>query len=661
MQQAAAWTPWVWWCLIRYANTPRTGGERLAGPRRLVMASVVLGLQCLAGHFQIAALSVVGALVWLLSRVRWRSTNSRGAQKGRRRSRPAAWGLDWRRALGGWLLTCVCAVGLFAIQWLPTFDYLRLCTRVQHTYRDFVENSWNPVSTVGWVLPMLFGQRTPNFFDQPYWGPSHQVEQFGYAGVLPLFLAVAALRSGWRSDPRRRPWILLGAFGLLLSLGQYGLICPLLYWIPGSSLFRCPARALLLVNLALAALAAVTLHDLGVALGKKRAALRRTVARWTSRPLASALVLVALPLLVVLAAAPWMSAELRTAALRAIRPWNTAVWAPFLTALVSFSALAGVVRLGHGARAVWLLTIVSTLDLAVIGWTIDVPTAAGDPRQLITPEPPVDWMEAVAESSHRLWVVTGRHHETPGEYVRPVEKAVANTDVLRQIASLTDYGPLHPRTIVERFGFEPWGETRAPERLLADTRWMRLYNVGWVLLCDEYWPAPVEGELATTTAQGWRLYEVPGAAGDAFFADAAQSGAAQCLRNSPSALTILADTWPTSAPTGRGSGSAGAASVGPRVVIAQLFLPGWTARVNGRPAPIEPVDNCLMSVRVPAGEAAKINLVYFPPGLKVGAGISALCVVASAVALVRGPRPALTRRSAGSAGRRGRRAGGRPA
>jgi hypothetical protein len=618
MQHAAAWTPWVFWSLARLARAQFS-------VRRLVVAVVFLALQCFAGHVQIVGLTLVGALVWLLS--------SRAAHK-----RRAKVGLGWRRSIVGWSLAGVGAAGLFAIQWMPTYDYLRLCTRVQRTYKDFVENSWNPASAIDWLLPMFFGQRTPNFFDQPYWGPSHQVEQFAYAGLLPLLLAVLGLRRGWRQDVRRRPWVIIAILGLLWAIGLYGPVCPLLYWVPGNNLFRCPARALLLVNLAIAALAAVSVHDLGAALGKKRSGLRSAVTRWTAHPLVSTVVLVGGPLVIVAVTLPFATSAGRAAALHAMRPWNAAVWVPFIVAVVSLGALAFVVRHGRGVAACAWLILVSAVDLAVIGWTIDVPAGVRDAQQLITPHPPADWMATVAESRNRLWVITGRQHGLPGEYFHSVDKAVANTNILRGILSLTDYGPLNPRSIMVRFGFEPWGETRAPAPLLADTRWMRPYDVGWILLTDADAAAPADCDLAETTAAGWRLYRQASATGIVFFEDPAQPGAIQYARQGPSALHISVDTWPS---TGEAT-----ASAWPRVVISQLRIPGWTARISGRPATLEAVDECLMAVRVPPGEPAEIALSYFPPKLVLGAAVSALTAALLLVLLARGSRRGLRRRPA---------------
>lgn len=615
MQHAAAWTPWVLWRLLRFAtpDDPAVGAASRCSLRHLTAAAAVIALQALAGHVQVAALTGVGGLAFLLSRVR-----------------PG--GAAWSRVAGRWLLAYATAAGLFAVQWLPTADYVRLCTRVERTYADFVENSWNPVSAIGWLLPMFFGQRTPNLFDQAYWGPSHQVEQFGYMGIVPLLLAVLALRRGWRHDARRRPWAVLALCGLLLALGQFGPVCPLLYWLPGSSLFRCPARAILLVNVAAAALAAVTLHDLGAAPTPGRARLRASLLRWTRRPVVATLPLVAVPVGLVALATPLLPADLRATALHALRPGGAAVWVPVLVILVSLLLLRHVARRWQQPQELTWLAVLVAVDLGVIGWTIDVPTDARTPADLLTPRRPAGWMDRVAESPHRLWVVTSRRGWTPGEYVEPVEKAVANTNVLRGIVALPDYGPFQPRSVVRRLGFHPWGESWWVTELLADTSWMRACNVGWVLVCDADVPAPADCDLVLTTDAGWRLYANPSAAGWAFFADPAQPGAVRYERQGPSAFSVWVDTWPTSRPTT--TAGVGAPSPEPLLVVSELALPGWSVTVDGRPAEIEPADGWLLAVRIPPGATVRVDGVYRPPGLRAGAAVSLVSAGALGLACV---------------------------
>lgn len=615
MQHAAAWAPWVLGRLLGCAtptDRPEVGPPR-AWVRRLASAAVLIALQALAGHVQVAVLTGIGGLVFLLSRARPHVT-------------------AWSRVVGRWLLAYICGVGLFAVQWLPTVDYVRLCTRADRTYADFVENSWNPVSAIGWLLPMFFGQRTPNFFDQPYWGPSHQVEQFGYVGIVPFVLALLALRRGWRHDARRRPWGVLAFFGLLLALGTFGPICPLLYWIPGSSLFRCPARALLLVNLAAAALAAITLHELGVTPTADRARLRAALLRWTRRPVVVAVALVGVPLALVALATPLLPTDPRAAALRALRPWNTAVWVPLVVILASWLTLRHVARRWQQPQRLGWLVVLAAVDLGLIGWTIDVPAGARGPTELLTPQRPAEWMDHVAASPHRLWVITSRSGGTPGEYVEPIEKAVANTNVLRGIVSLSDYGPFQPRGVVRRLGFHPWGESWWLRELLADTNWMRACNVGWVLVCDAELPAPADCDLVLTTDAGWRLYTNPSAVGWAFFDDPAQPGAVRFERHSASEFSIWADFWPTSRPT-TAAGTV-PSSPNPLLVISELALPGWSVTIDGRPVEIELVDGWLLGVRIPPERTVRIDAAYRPPGLYVGAVVSLLCAAVLALACI---------------------------
>lgn len=620
MQHAAAWAPWVIWRLQRFAVAGET-----ARAGRLPAAVAVLALQCLAGHVQMVALTVIAALVLIFA-------GPRAATRTKQKRR-----LQIELPLARWLVACLLALGVFAVQWVPSLLYLRLCTRVDRTYSDFIENSWHPASAVGWLLPMLYGQRTPNFFDQPYWGPSHQVEQFSYAGWLSLLLAAAALRGGWRGDPRRRPWVLLAAFGVLLALGEFGPVCPLLYWIPGSRVFRCPARALLLVNLALAALAAATFDDLGGKLSAPRARLRAILLRWTSRPVMTPLFLVAVMLVGVLLAVPFLPADVRAAALRALRPWNSAVWVPATTGVVSFAVLRFVVQRWRRPQQLWILPALLAADLGVIGWTIDVPTGTRRPEDLLMPPATAEWVDPLRDSARRLWVLTQRQGWTPGEYINPTTKLVANVNILHGISALTDYGPLQPRAFVERYGFKPWGEPTKADELLADTRWTRLANVGWILLCDSTSPEPADAELVDAPEPGWRLYSCAGAAGWAMFENAAQPGAVVSSFDGPNALIVQVDTWPTEAPATR-RGTAGAGAERLRLLISFLHLPGWTARVNGEPGAIEPAPLGLMAVGVPVGQASDVELRYVPPGLSAGATISVATLAAMFVYALWGGR-----------------------
>jgi len=65
------------------------------------------------------------------------------------------------------------------------------------------------------------------------------------------------------------------------------------------------------------------------------------------------------------------------------------------------------------------------------------------------------------------------------------------------------------------------------------------------------------------------------------------------------------------------------------VVLDEALLPGWSVRVDGRPAPALRVDDVMRGVIVPAGQH-RIVWSYAVPGLRVGALVSLLTLVALA-------------------------------
>lgn len=586
MQHAAAWTPWLFWRLERYVA--EGGNGRLAG------CAVLIALQCYAGHVQAAALCALGSLAYLI------------AQRG-----------EWRATGARWLLAWFFGAGLFAAQAIPTFEYVRQCTRTSRGYVDFTENSWNPLSLIGFALPMAFGQRTPNLFDVPYWGPSHQCEQFAYAGVLPLLLAALALRSGWRADPRRRGWIALAAVGLLTSLGFLGPVAPILYWLPGASLFRVPARAMLLVNLALAALAARSVHELAARRTPDRARLRFLAQRWTARPARLALLVVGVPTAALSLATLLLPHSRGVPTISDMAPWRPAVLVPLAAWLLSLALLGTVAKRWESPRLRALLPLVLALDLGVIGWSIDVPTRALAPEPTLWPNARMEWVSALDDTRGRIWVVTSRTPRLPGEYVDSLAKGVANVNILDNVVSLTDYGPFQPRALDRVFGFKPWGEAPRLHALLNDTAWMQWYNVEWVLLCEPSLPEPRDCVPVLTTSSGYRLYRNPNVRGAAYLLDAAAPVAVHHEAHAPYRMTTRVDTFPREGPGDRA-----------RLVLSQLALPGWRASIDGEPLPVEALDGTLLSLRLPDRTPLRIDWEYSPPGLFVGIGVTLLTALA---------------------------------
>lgn len=587
MQHAAAWTPWVLWRLSRFAA--------LGGARRLAPVALCAALQALAGHVQIAALTCLASLPFLIARS----------------------GLTWK-LLRRWLAAWLAAAGLYAIQALPTLAYLPYTTRIDRGYADFVENSWHPASLVSWLLPMFFGQRTPNFFSQPYWGPSHQSEQLAYVGFAPLILALLTLRRDWRADDYRRGLTVLLLFSILLALGKFGPICPLLYWLPGSSLFRVPARAMLLANLAIAGLAAAALHDLTSRHSPARVRLRASAIEWTRKPILTSAIVIAGTLLAVVLAAQFADAQSRAALSTALFPLNPAIWLPPLLLAGALFAVGALARGWRRRAPVWPVFVIAAIDLALVGWTLDVPGQARGAAHMLHPPEQERWLVHMRDSPHRLWVVS----DTKGVYDRPAAKLAANTNALAHIRGVTDYGPLQPRSVTDVFAFEPWGATPRAAELLRDTRWMRAYDVEWVLLCDPTLPAPGGCEAVDSLGREFRLYRYPNPAGRAFIDDEPLAK----VRYTQTALGKFTTTVEarTSAPT----------NTERTLVVSQLWLPGWAARENGRRLPVFPAHGALLATRVPADRTVRLQWTYETPALYVGAMISAAVLLGLATAVL---------------------------
>ncbi|RMF77417.1 MAG: hypothetical protein D6744_11385 [Planctomycetota bacterium] len=595
MQHAAAWTPWVFWRIERFV--------RLGGARRGASAAVCCGLQCFAGHLQVAALCALGAMVLTCP--------------------PRAGAI---RRVARWATVWFAAAGLYGVQLLPTLLYLGQCTRTSQTYLQFTENSWNPLSVVGFAVPMFFGQRVPNAFDQRWWGPSHQVEQFAYCGVVTLLLAWVAIRCR-RTDAQ--PWIRLLVFGLLLALGLYGPVCPLLYWIPGASVFRVPARAMLLCHLALAVLAATAVQQMTGRLRPEFARSRAAALSLTRRPVVVAVGVVVIPLVAAALAWPVAPTDTRTEIARVLRVWRPQILIPIAIWLLSLAALRWTARGWRAPARVWLPAIVLLADLSVIGWSLDVPRRhPGLTGVLAGAEKPA-WVDRIPPASGRLWVIAQREGDTPGQYVRPLRRCVANTNILYGVPSLTDYGPLQPKLFAGRFGFRPWGECERPEPLLANQSLLDACDVGWILICDAA-VRPPPGTPLIWTDDGSRLFRTADPRGMAFVAEQDISHTVRYQPLGPHRFNTIVDFWTPADEPRRDTAT---------LVVSRLALTGWSASIDGRPTPLRTWDHLLLACDVPTNRTVTIKWRYAPPGLPWGIGLTVVTAAALLAGAIRGDRP----------------------
>lgn len=219
----AAWMPLFLYCLERALGQKRCPFYLLAGG--------VLGVQSLSGFLMLPLMEVVLAFFYVLFH-----PSHRGGERG----------ASILRALGGLALAAGLGAGVGMIQNLPTYNL------VQNSYRagglsGQVSNigSLPPAQLAGIAFPRLFGA---GLAQGGYLGAWTFEETYIYIGILPLLFAPAALFKPRRWHAVFFLWV--GAVSLLLSLGDRGLLWPLLRLLPGFNVLKGSSRFILTFNLA---------------------------------------------------------------------------------------------------------------------------------------------------------------------------------------------------------------------------------------------------------------------------------------------------------------------------------------------------------------------------------------------------------------------------
>jgi hypothetical protein len=223
--RAATWLPWLLWLM----GVISPGLPALTTLRRIGAFALVVALQWLAGHPQMALLNSLLALAYGL----WLA------------GRDPRWGDAVRRLA---MLAGAGGLGLFLAlpQVLPSLELVLQSQRAGGLDPSFFTSySYSPLLTGTWVSPFLLGN--------PY--PDGSVELMFYVGLAPLALALVGIL---RSRGPVSWWLAgLGVLGWLMSWGRWNPVYPWLHRVPVLNLFRVPARYLSWTGWALACLAGI--------------------------------------------------------------------------------------------------------------------------------------------------------------------------------------------------------------------------------------------------------------------------------------------------------------------------------------------------------------------------------------------------------------------
>lgn len=477
-----AWLPWGLWCIEGLRRSRRAGIRAACGMVAVAFMAIA------AGHWP--TLIHVGLLWFVYLLVR-----------------PGAPGL-WRAVLlaGGAL---VLAAVIAAPQLLGTFEVMGQVTRRRIGLQTAGENSFFPVAGVLAFFPMLMGSRWPNFFSQRWWGPWHLCEMLGYVGLVTLPLAAGAIvalrkrgpadgpgdcdpRACGRADPEAmrgvvRLWTWLAVGAGVWMLGYYLPTYRLIHMIPVIGVVRCPARMVVVVDLALATLAAAAIHSLCSgnvdASGLLGRSIRRCVTVVLPIVMGACLVLLALAawaVMTFLGWGGWMPFPMEGGAwdvLKSVNPLNPAVWVQ--VALLAATILVVRFWLAAPARRTGVLAVLLLADLFFITRFVDVP---GGPGRAPDPDvsPAAAWLKknAPPDVPYCVWPLGRHYHDRPAELLLP------KTAHALGVATINSYGPFQSPRHSHVLGFRIFGTARNWRWLIRENRLLSLYNVRYIVAAD---------------------------------------------------------------------------------------------------------------------------------------------------------------------------------
>ncbi|HEV3300747.1 MAG TPA: YfhO family protein [Planctomycetaceae bacterium] len=243
-----AWMPAAFWCVEQFLNTLR--GRFLLG------LTAVLTVQLLAGHFNLAFLTILALGPYVVLRVLF--------------ARPSAQQASIRGRVGRVVLplaAVACSFGMAAVQLAPTWELKQLSQReapgVGHRLEQGSIPFWYWSQVVRpwyWYSVATDRDAALRASEAELGAPTNQVEAQLYFGLIPLVLALAEIFPAIRTRDRvSLIWIALAVSALLYTPGW---LLGVTRHIPGFDFFQDPGRYGVITTLGVAVLAGKSLDRL---------------------------------------------------------------------------------------------------------------------------------------------------------------------------------------------------------------------------------------------------------------------------------------------------------------------------------------------------------------------------------------------------------------
>jgi hypothetical protein len=614
---------WLQWtvastliCLPLLLGTIQRLHER--GDRRaLVLVAVVVTLDVFAGYPQAAAQALVVATVWGLAL--------------------AVAGAGGIGFLARYAAAVALGLALAAIQLVPFVEYVR------ESFVFVYRSQWTPIfsaplrSAATFLMPYYYGTGHES------WGVWQFAVQTGYVGIVTL----AVLPLGVRAAVRRadgRFFAGLAAVGLALHYGLPGV--SLAAEIPGFSLGT-NLRLMPLIAFALCVLAALGLETL-------RAENADRVAPWLVGGWFTAVAVLAL----VAMAQDHARAAAQKMVLSLQAQYAIGLFALTLATLVVGRMIGARLIPARGLAALAVVQVASLLPMAAT-YNPSVDRAAFYPTT-----PAIEYLRREAGHQSRVLMpgtvaLAYGLFEAQGYDGMSPRRLVEITGVVGTGGALA-HGLL--QNTIALHGSEPLSAIRILVSPALD-----LLGVRYVLVAPGAEP-PRPGLVQVYDAADARIFRNDGALPRAMLVaharcvdDAAALDAIRRRTLDPHREVLLADCASPPASDDGAAGFAGSAAIEDEtpnrvtvrvstdrpahLVLSDLWFPGWTATVDGRPARVWRANHTLRAVEVPPG-ARQVVFAYSPRSLRIGAVVSAAALGIVALAMMPGghrrPRAAAT-------------------
>jgi hypothetical protein len=607
---AVAWIPWIFWLAHRILVEQRWRDAGWLG--------LAFGMQLLAGHAQTTWYSSVGVGLYVLWQVFWT----------RRERRPNALALTSVGMMVG--------LAVAAVQLIPTAEYLRESQRSGGLdYATLTNLSYHPARLITLLSPNFYG--TPG--DGSYITRGVYFEDAACIGFIPFIAAIAAI-AGWmrkRKNLSQHPtfstvpfWAALALLALVLAMGKHNPGFRFLYdHIPTFNAFREPVRWLILTTFSLSVLAGIGTQHWGRG---------KWVVFWSRLAAAGGggMAIMALGFLRVGHSIP-KNLEVLSKGMVVLGCW---------IAVAALFTLTQPIDPSPASPRVWRTAVLVfvAIDLAWManGLNPMVPAAFFDRRDVSPPVGRTYWYDdyrqdlTFGSTDDALVPIDGYFDLT--DYRRASEEWQAvrasllpNIGMLDRVPTLNNNDPLLPSThsqyidlieqlgekagallqaagVSQTYGIKPTGwqgenpynasETAALARLVPQADWYGSDEAIQEALLDPAW----------NPAQTVILAGEPVAESDA---PVLANGRVVVLESDSTTQQYRVTT----------DGAA-------YLVIAQTWYPGWTATVNGDPAPLYRANLAFQAVAVPPGEA-DVTLAYHLNHWRWGVGVTALGLLAA--------------------------------